>query len=375
MKRNKRTIQAILRYGKPAIGIFGSHSAKETAAAAKISGFKTVLVVEKGREDLYTKHNGFLYDEVIVLGSFKDLLREEVQDRLIELNVIFIPNRSLTSYIDPQDIEKYFYVPMYGSKYLLKTEDRSFDKGQYYLLEKANLRFPKQFRSPEDINKLAIVKVQQAGNKRERAFFYVESYEDFKGQSETLIEQGVITREGLEKARIEEYVLGPRFNADFHSFALKDIFGSFAFVGLSDRIQVNLQGYLNLTAKEQLKIKVAVKNEEIGHKGVTMRESKQILLYEAAEAFIYACLKAFPPGMIGMFGLQGAIAYDPDGKLEFVIFDVSPRVPGDPAIGPTSPEMRILSIRFDRKIEDPMDLTMMEIERAWTEGRLEEIVT
>ena len=379
IKRHKKTLEAILKYEsigeKPAIGIFGSHSAKETAAAARIRGLKTILIVEEGREELYTKYNAFLFDEIITLDSFNDLLREEIQDMLIEKNVIFIPNRSMSSYIDPKDIEKYFYVPMYGSKFLLGTEDRENEKGQYYLLKKAGIRFPMKVKSPEDIDQLVIVKVQQADNPRERAFFYAKSPEDYKTQAAELIKQGVITEEGLEKARIEEYILGPRFNANFHSFALKDLFTNFSFVGLSDRRQVNLQGFLQLPAKEQLKIDVPVLTEEIGHYGITMRESKQILFYEAAEAFIYACLQEYPPGIIGMFGLQGAIVYGKDGKLEFVIFDVSPRVPGDPAIGPSSPEMRILSIKHGEKIEDPMDLSMMEIERAFMEDRLEEIVT
>ena len=90
--------------------------------------------------------------------------------------------------------------------------------------------------------------------------------------------------------------------------------------------------------------------------------------------------------MIGPFGLQGAIAYSADdpGKLEFVVFDVSPRIPGDPAIGPTSPEMRNLTLKFHRLLEsmaggaqinDPLDLAVLEILEAARSGRLGEIVT
>lgn len=87
--------------------------------------------------------------------------------------------------------------------------------------------------------------------------------------------------------------------------------------------------------------------------------------------------REYPPKMIGPFALQGAIAYSPEehGRLEFVVFDVSPRVPGDPAMGPTSPEMRILSLKHRRRIEDPLDLAMMEIAEAVKLDRLEEIVT
>lgn len=362
-------------YKDVTIGIFGSHSGKETGIAAKAWGFKTAIIVQKGRDKLYTKYNSHLYDEVIELNSFKDLLHKEIQDQLIDLNTVFIPNRSFAVYVGYDGIENDFKVPIYGNRFMLRAEERSYGKGQYYLMREADIRIPREFNSPDEIDRLVVVKVQQADNPLERAFFYASSPEDYYQQAEELLKQGIINEEGLKEARIEEYVLGARFNANFHSYALKDVFSDFDFVGFSDRRQVNLQGFLNLPARDQLKIDVGVKNEEIGHFGVTMRESKQDMAYDAAEKFIRVTEKDYFPGMIGMFGLQGAMAYSPEGKLEFVVFDVSPRVPGDPAIGPTSPEMRNLSLKYNRKIGDPLDLTMMEIEEAFNKGRLKEIVT
>jgi len=369
------TRKLVRDYENVTIGIFGSHSAKETGIAAKAWGFKTAVIVQKGRDILYSRYNSHLYDNVIALDSFKDLLKKEVQDRLNDLNTVLIPNRSFAVYVGYDGIESEFEVPIYGNRYMLRAEERSYERGQYYLLKEAGIRSPLEFDSPEDIDRLVVVKVQQADNPIERAFFYASSPEDYHVQADKLLREGVINEQGLSKARIEEYVLGARFNANFHSYALKDIFGDFDFVGYSDRRQVNLQGFLNLPAKDQLKINEAVKNEEIGHYGITMRESKQDMTYAAADRFIRVCEKEYPPGMIGMFGLQGAIAYSPEGKLEYVVFDVSPRVPGDPAIGPTSPEMRNLCLKHGEKIEDPLDLTMMEIKKAVEEKKLEKIVT
>ncbi|MEA3229736.1 MAG: DUF1297 domain-containing protein [archaeon] len=122
-----------------------------------------------------------------------------------------------------------------------------------------------------------------------------------------------------------------------------------------------------------------VKNEEIGHYGVTVRESKQELFYNAAEKLHNApiFLEVYQPGMLGCAGIQGAVRYSPedDKKLELVVFDLSPRIPGDPAMGPTSPEMRNLSLKYGRKIEDPLDLTIMEIQKAIESGRVRDIVT
>ncbi|MCG3218900.1 MAG: 5-formaminoimidazole-4-carboxamide-1-(beta)-D-ribofuranosyl 5'-monophosphate synthetase, partial [Candidatus Heimdallarchaeota archaeon] len=56
---------------------------------------------------------------------------------------------------------------------------------------------------------------------------------------------------------------------------------------------------------------------------------------------------------------------------------ISPRIPGAPVLGPTSPEMRRLSLKYQnhQKIESPIDLCMMEIQEAITSKRLEEITT
>ena len=124
-------------YKDVTIGIFGSHSAKEVGMAAKVWGFKTVVVVQKGKDKLYTKYNKHLYDEFIVLDSFKDMLKEEVQEKLLEMNTIFIPNRSFAVYVGYDGIENEFEVPIYGNRYLLRAEERDFERGQYYLLDKA----------------------------------------------------------------------------------------------------------------------------------------------------------------------------------------------------------------------------------------------
>ena len=66
--------------------------------------------------------------------------------------------------------------------------------------------------------------------------------------------------------------------------------------------------YLELPAREQMLLDIAITNEEVGHYGLTMRESHKPLVYEAAEKFIKACKTEYQPGMIGLFSLQGALA-------------------------------------------------------------------
>jgi 5-formaminoimidazole-4-carboxamide-1-(beta)-D-ribofuranosyl 5'-monophosphate synthetase len=358
------------------VGIFGSHSAEEAGIAAKSLGMKTFIVCQKGREKLYTEYNKHLYDEVLLLDKFSELMLPENAENLVENNVILVPNRSFAVYCGYDKIENEFRVPLYGNRCLLRAEERTAPRNQYWLLEQAGIRMPKQFKQAEDIDRLTIVKVQQKYNPLERAFFYPSSYDDYVAQSSSMIEQDVIDEEGLAKAVIEEFALGPRFNANYQAYGMDDLFSRFDFVGLDDRIQTNIGGILNLPAKEQLKISVPVVNEEIGHKGVTMRESKKELLYTAAEKFLDAVQAGYPPKMIGLFALQGAMPYNPETKEpEFVVFDVSPRIPGCPCVGPTSPEMRRLSLKYGREISAPLDLSMLEMQKAIELGRLPDIVT
>lgn len=372
---------------KVTVGVLGSHSAEEVGIAANALGLPVVVVCEKGRDELYTKYNKHLFPEVILLDKFSDIIEEKNQERLRELKTIFIPNRSFSTYVGYDNIENKFKVPIYGNRYILRKEERNEPQNQYWLLQESGIKIPKKFERPEDIDRLAIVKVQQKNKPIERAFFYPNSPEDYYKKAEEKIKQSIIDEEGLKKARIEEYVLGQRFNANFQSWALKDVFDDFDFVGFDDRKQTNLNGVLGLPAKDQLSIDIPIRNEEIGHQGLTMRESQKPLVYNAAEKFLRTCEKHYSPGLNGLFSLQGAVAYDPEDpkmkKLDFYVFDVSPRNPGCPCVGPTSPEIRRLNLKYSEfldsyklgKIETPMDLPMMEILYAADMGTLEEIVT
>jgi len=73
-------------------------------------------------------------------------------------------------YVGVDGIENEFKIPMYGNRKMLRTEDRNAEKSQYYFLEKAGIRFPKQFEKPEQIDRLVLVKVQRADKPLERPF-------------------------------------------------------------------------------------------------------------------------------------------------------------------------------------------------------------
>jgi 5-formaminoimidazole-4-carboxamide-1-(beta)-D-ribofuranosyl 5'-monophosphate synthetase len=346
------------------IGVLGSHSALEIAYGAKQEGFETVVVCQKGRENTYILYYRNLFDHVLLLDKFSHVIKEDNLEKLVELNTIFVPNRSFSVYVGYENIEEKFGVPIMGNRYMLKIEERNMPKNQYYLLRKAEISTPKTFKSYREIDRLAIVKVPERERKIERAFFYASSPEEFEKKAEERVRKGIVSREDLERAVIEEYIIGAKFNANFFWSPLTD---EIDLLGFDKRIQTDLDGVLDLPAAEQLEFRIATQNIEIGHLGVTMRESQIEKIFAAGERFVEVCKKEYPPGIIGLFALQGAMTKD----LKFYVFDVSPRVPGCPCVEPTSPYMKY---KYGKEV-GPGRRVAMEIRRAVKEDRLGEIVT
>jgi len=375
------------------IGIFGSHSALPIGYAAHRAGLPSILYAKEGRERTYAEYNLDLFDEIVLLDDWKELLGR--QDEMRARNVVFIPNRSFVVYVGLDEIETEFEVPIYGSRELLRAEERTSPppRNQYYLMEKAGVRKPRLFDDPEDIDRLCVVKVQQRDNPLERAYFYPSDPGEYREMAEARVESGQISEEGLEKAAIEEFVVGPMLNANFHSYGLnmeppKAFPTDIDLLGFSDREQTNETGFRGLPARLQLELEESGfrrTNEEICHRGKTLRESKLETIYDYAERIMDTLKEEVPPGMIGPIGIQGAVTTDENGRPEFVVFDLSFRVPGDPAMGPTSPYLRYLDVKHlpiyrefmepNWRVESPLDVSMMEIAKAVHDDRLGDTVT
>lgn len=355
------------------IGVLGGHSALDVCRGAKKHGFHTIAVCQKGREKTYTKYyktrggKGCI-DETIVLNRFADITKPEIQEKLREKNTIFIHNRYFWVYFDFRDVENNFMVPIFGTRSMLKLEERDVPKNQYYLLEKAGIRYPKIFKSPRDIDRLVIVKVNEAIRDYERAFFYASSYRDYKKKSEEFLEKKLITRENLENAVIEEYVVGAQINFNYFYSIIDD---ELEIMGTDTRRQTNLDGLIRLPANEQLEVLKYVKPKliETGHIAATTKESIIEKIFDLGERFVKTTQKEYPPGIIGPFALQGAIAAD-QGKEEMVVFDVSMRIPGSPLtrFTPHTGYLYGESISYGERIA-------MEIKKAVKLNKLEEIVT
>jgi 5-formaminoimidazole-4-carboxamide-1-(beta)-D-ribofuranosyl 5'-monophosphate synthetase len=345
------------------IGVLGSHSALDIMDGAKDENLKTVVVCQKGRERPYLMFKR-LYDEIIILDKFSHIINEDVQGRLRELNTIFVPHRSFTTYVPYDDIENNFLVPIFGNRAMLRTEERNAPRNQYYLLEKAGIRQPKKFRSPEDIDRLVIVKVQEAKRRIERAFFTASSPEDYWRKARERIEKGIINEYDLKNSIIEEFVIGTYFNFNYFYSPIDD---ELEFLGIDRRLQTNIHDFVSLPAKQQLDVDIPLQNIEVGHMPATIRESLLEKVFDIGFKFVEISKREYPPGIIGPFALQGAVTPD----LDIVIFDVSPRVPGSPVLVTSSPYSKFkhgFVVGTGRRIA-------MEVKKAISLNKVIEIVT
>src|SRR3989344_8473765 len=315
-------IQQILKgYDKDniTISVLGSHSALDVCRGAKDLGFKTLVITQKGRGTPYSKYyktslpaeagktqshpehsEGSVegktdsstslgmttgcVDEVIELDNFQDILKPEVQEELRKRNSIFIPHRSFEVYINNYDaIENDFKVPMFGNRKLLRSEERGTGGvDQYKIMDEAGIRYPKQFKNPEDIDRLCIVKVLEKERGFERAFFLVKSPEDFNKAVKAYLAQSAFTQDALEEAVIEEFLVGVQVNFNFFYDSIND---RLELLGTDTRRQTNIEGFLKIPAMDQQFVKnsVGIKFEEAGHVAVTVLESLLEPAFEIGE--------------------------------------------------------------------------------------------
>jgi 5-formaminoimidazole-4-carboxamide-1-(beta)-D-ribofuranosyl 5'-monophosphate synthetase len=378
-------VEVLERYDPSGIRIatIGSHSALDVCDGAVEEGFRTFVVCERGRETPYTRYfrgrrdpdgrpvRGMV-DDAIVLEKFRDVLSEKMQAELRDRNAIFVPNRSFTSYCDLDAIEDAFHVPLFGSRNLLRTEEREEAKSYYWILEKAKLPAPEKIDDPREIDDLAIVKLHHKTKKLERGFFTAATYKEFKEKSDALLKRNVISKEDLAAARIERYVIGPIFNFDFFYSPIEDEGEKIELLGIDWRFETSLDGHVRLPADQQLNLTEAQRIPEyvvVGHNASTLRESSLKEVFDMAERYVAATQKHFAPGIIGPFTLQTAV----DADLKFWVYDVAPRIGGGTNIHmsaghPYGNALWRRPMSTGRRIA-------MEIRRSVETGRLAELVT
>ncbi len=365
------------------VGMTASHSALDVCDGAAEEGLPTMAVCQKGREKTYTHYfkadmgpDGFstrgMINDALVLDKFNDILQPDNQQMLRDKNVLWIPNRSFTSYSSITDIENDFKVPMLGSRNLLRSEDRGEEHDYYWMLEKAGLPFPEKIETPRDIDGLCIVKLAHKVKKLERGFFTASTFAEFNEKADELVKNNVINREDLEGARIEKYVIGPVFNMDYFYSPIEQKMAKLELIGIDWRFETSLDGHCRLPAPQQMSLvgeQMTPEYTVCGHNSATLRESLLEKAFELGEKYIEACQEHYAPGVIGPFCLQTCV----DKDLNFYIYDVAPRVGGG-----TNVHMAVGHPYGNALWRTPMSTgrrIALEIKRAVLLDKLDEIVT
>jgi len=367
----------------PTVATVGSHSAIDIADGAATEGLPTVVLAQAGREATYARYFRTIrgsdgarrrgcVDEVWTYPKFADLTTPSEQERLRRRGAVLVPNRAFSSYIPLEVIEESYRVPIFGSRAMLRIEERTERENYYTLLERAGVPTPRRLAGPEAIDRLAIVKLPHASRRLERGFFTVASPTEYREKSERLLARGTILASDLATARIEEYVLGPVFNFNFFFSPIVPRADGLELLGVDERRESDLDGMVRLPAAQQLALPETARIPEytvVGHGTLTVRESILEEVFRLAERFVDASRERYPPGIIGPFCLQTCL--DKNGHPS--VFDVAARIGGG-----TNVHLGVGHPYGNALYRGPMSSgrrVAVELKRAAAEGRLKEVVT
>ena len=287
------------------IATLGSHTALQILKGAKDEGIETICICEKGRRKPYESYG--VADQIIEVDSFKDYFKIEPQ--LIEQNAIMIPHGSFIAYVGAdkaQDIKAMHY----GAKGILEWEsDR--DKEREWLLD-ANIKIPKVFKSPADIDRPVIIKFHGAmGGK---GYFLANNPEEFERRYNAYKD-----KEGHQDYAIQEYIVGvPVYTHFFHSRLTDEL----EIMSFDKRYESNADSIGRIAAKDQVDADIETTYTITGNVPIVLRESLLPNIFNMGEDVVKASRKLVDEGLFGPFCLEGII----DPELNYYVFEISARI-------------------------------------------------
>lgn len=280
----------------------GSHSALQILKGAKDEGFSTIVICEKGSEEVYRNYG--VGDEIITVASFADFF--QIEERLIASNAIIIPHGSFVSYVGPQKV-KQIRALHYGSKGILEWEsDRRMERE--WLLE-AGLRLPKIFNNPEEIDRPVIIKFHGANGGK--GYFIAKSPSEFHERFREY--------KGDDDYVIQEYIVGvPLYTHYFYS----RLTGELEIMSFDKRYESNADSIGRIAAQDQLDAHIHTSYTITGNIPVVVRESLLPELFSMGRAVIETSKTKVKDGLFGPFCLEAIV----DTNLNFFVFEISARI-------------------------------------------------
>jgi 5-formaminoimidazole-4-carboxamide-1-(beta)-D-ribofuranosyl 5'-monophosphate synthetase len=460
MAIEREEMQEIVKSYKKPVGLnLGSHSALDAWVGQRDYGFKSIIYTTPQRARIYLqnpmvgnpnevieelpslvsrdvivtddladiKKKGDWKAAILILDKYGDIVK--YVDDLVDMECIQIPNRAFSVYVGGDEycsvIENQFAVPILGSRKLLKIENRGeIEKDYYWFAEKAGIPYPESYeynvsekgiKFKEPIDNPMLLKAEHASREFEREFIFAANSNDLEEKVKLEMEMGNLNEESLERARVEQIVLGPHANFNFfyspldakqdwgdvddwysklYNVNLEDARTCLAnqFLSIDERRETILDGLRRLPVDVQQKIKTIPSFEVTCHVPMSLRESLLKDVHRFADAFMLASRKYEPPGIIGAWCLQTLITWrkiGPGMAVEYGLYDVPEGkeaymhvpVTQDLALrhgGGTNTHMGIGAQYSNAKYQRRMsmgDRIALEIRRAWKSKKLQEIVT
>jgi len=288
----------------------GSHSALNILKGAKEEGFKTVCLCREKERIIYESFP--VADELIPIEDYSDLLKDEMQERISEMNGILIPHGSFNAYIG--NLEK-LRIPIFGNRELMYWE--TVREMQHEWLRKAGLKIPRIIEKPEEIDRLVIVKFP--GAKGGKGYFLATDYGEFLKKSKEMVEKGLAREEDFENAFIQEYILGTNV---YFSFFYSPLFDRVELIAIDRRYEADVDSLGKVPSAIQLKLDLSPTYTVIGNFPIVLRESLLSDALKAAKNVVEVSKKIAHPGMVGPFCLEAVF----DENADMTVFEISARI-------------------------------------------------
>ncbi|MFQ5998853.1 MAG: formate--phosphoribosylaminoimidazolecarboxamide ligase [Candidatus Bathyarchaeia archaeon] len=319
---SKVEIDSIIAKYDPArikIATLCSHSALQIFHGAKEEGFQTVGICVKSAKLAYEAFIRARPDEFLLVDDSREVVNENIQEQLIRKNVIVIPHGSFVEHVGANKLKSIFAVPMFGNRQSLEWESSRQKQSEW--LKKAGLRLPREYGYASEIDGPVIVKL--SGAKGGSGFFVAKSEKQFNIQVRQRIRKGLITKDDLAKAVIQELIPGVRY---YPHYFCPIVEGNdtpteptrLELLGMDRRLEVIDESYRWSSDWQEQDSPFTV----TGNQPAVLRESLLPDILQMGINTVGASTELFAPGIIGPFSLE--TVYHP--SRGFVVFEISARI-------------------------------------------------
>ncbi|HVS46771.1 MAG TPA: formate--phosphoribosylaminoimidazolecarboxamide ligase [Verrucomicrobiae bacterium] len=287
--------------GQYTIATLGSHSALQILKGARDEGFKTLAIANRETERLY---RSFAFvDDVIALDNYSQF--PQTLGELERRKAIVVPHGSFVAYLSLEE-HKRMTIPYFGNKAVLDWEASR--ELQREWLTRANIKMPRQFKNPEEIDRPVIVKLY--GAKGGKGYMFIRDAGAFAERTAHL----------NEEYTIQEYIIGVPLYIHYFYSPLED---KLEIMSMDRRYETNVDSLGRIPAAAQEGMDVRPSYVVVGNQPVSLRESMLAECYRMGEDVVRVSKEICgPKGLFGAFCIETIITPD----IQFYVMEISARI-------------------------------------------------